>query len=211
MKLLSCAVVSAALAASANALGPQPPPKVDPTPTENFDWTDPYGSPELKRFDAACEAQSKFAASEYQLHDLMKGEPVGLWPYADALKTYFSGREYPGGWDGIDNHGYERTLLKMTYSDIPVKVREWIEEQERTKGKGKGLYAVYEKPPEGQAAPGPVKVPKKEAADKSRPLDNKKVAIFAPGALYEVLPLWVADGSDCKSRRQCPSSDNQNS
>ena len=198
MKLLSTALASALLTSWASALGPEPPPKVDPTATEGFTWEDPFSSKKLDQFDITCAVEGKFSASEYQLHDLFKGEPVGLWPYADALKTFFQGREYPGGWDGIDNHGYERTLLQMTYSHIPVKVREWIEEQERTDGAGKGLYAVYEKPPQGEAATGPAKVPKKNTTDDLRLLDKKKIAIFAPGAIYETLPLWVAENSDCK-------------
>lgn len=198
MKLVSSLIASALLTSWASALGPEPPPKVDPTPTEDFTWADPFTPGNLDQFDATCAAESKFSAFEHQLHDLFESEPVGLWPYAEALKSLFSGREYPGGWDGMDNHGYERTLLKMAYSNIPIKVREWIEEQERTEGKGKGLYAVYEKPPKGEAAAGPAKIPKKTAVDDLRLLDKNKIAIFAPGAIYETLPLWVAAGSDCK-------------
>lgn len=174
-----------------------PPPKVEPTKLENFNWTNPFTSPKLANFDAACESKRTFEANEFQLHDLQLPEPKGLQPYGEALKEFFGGREYPGGWDGIDAHRYERNLLKMEYADVPVKVREWIEEEERSEGPGKGLFAVYQKPAEGETVKKVAKLPK---ADHLRPLDKKRTVIFAPGAVYETLPLWVAEGSDCEGK-----------
>lgn len=171
------------------------PPRVEPTMTENFTWSDPFSSPKLAGFDTACESERTFTALEYQLHDLQEPEPKGLWPYGDALKALFGGRGYPGGWEGIDAHGYERILVKMEYTDVPVKVREWIEEQERSEGPGKGLFGVYDKPDKGAMVTGVANLPKE---DYLRPLDQGRVAIFAPGAVYETLPLWVAEGSDCE-------------
>ncbi|KUI72741.1 hypothetical protein VM1G_11858 [Cytospora mali] len=171
------------------------PPMVDPSKLENFTWSDPFSSPNLDRFDATCENQRTFNALEYQLHDLQKEEPKGLWPYGDALKTLFGGRPYPGGWNGMDAHGYERNLLKMEYTNVPVKVREWIEEQERSEGPGQGLFGVYDKPKKGEKATDVAKLPK---VDYLRPLDQNRVVIFTPGAVYETLPLWVAEGSDCE-------------
>lgn len=174
------------------------PPKIEPTKLDNFTWTDPFSSPKLANFDAACESQATFKAFEYQLHDLQMPEPQGLQPYGEALKTFFGGRPYPGGWDGIDAHRYERNLLKMEYADVPVKVREWIEEEERSEGPGKGLFAVYQKPAEGETVKKTAKLPEADKADKLRPLDEKKAVIFAPGAVYDTLPLWVAEGSKCE-------------
>lgn len=183
---------------------PQPvPPKVDPTPLENFTWTDPFprlsssasGSPLLT---AACESTRTFSAWEYQLHDLHEPEPRGLAPYGDALKTIFGGRAYPGGWDGLDAHGYERTLLKMAYADVPLPVRTWIAEQElQPKKGGKGLYAVYDKPKRAQRVTGTADL-SEEQGDEAE-WDAQRVVIFAPGALYENLPLWVAEGSACEA------------
>lgn len=195
-------ITLALLLSSAVAFGPAEPgagdnipPKIDPTKLENFTWSDPFSSPKLAEFDAACESQRTFTASEYQLHDLQQEEPKGLWPYSDALKTLFGGRPYPGGWNGMDAHRYERNLLKMEYTDVPVKVREWIEEQQRTKGPGKGLFGVYDKPGKGGKVEGEADLPK---VDYLRPQDHKRVVIFAPGAVYENLPLWVAEGSGCE-------------
>lgn len=183
------------------------PPKIEPSKLENFTWTDPFSSPKLANFDAACESQRTFKAFEYQLHDLQLPEPKGLGPYSEALKTFFGGRPYPGGWDGIDAHRYERNLLKMEYADVPVKVREWIEEEERSKGPGKGLFAIYQKPEEGETVQKTARLPDADKAEKLRPLDEKKIVIFAPGAVYENLPLWVAVGSKCEGETILPEFD----
>ncbi|KAJ9156037.1 hypothetical protein NKR23_g1247 [Pleurostoma richardsiae] len=176
------------------------PPPIAPTKLENFTWTDPFSSPQIGKFEAACEAQRTFPASEYLLHDLRVKPPEGLSPYAEALKKFFTGRPYPGGWDGMDAHRYERNLLLMEYAEIPLKARAWIEEQERTEREGKGLFAVYEKPVDGlKDVVGPVKFPEPEKAGSLRPLDKLRVAVFAPGAIYEILPLWVAEGSNCEA------------
>ncbi|KAK3316916.1 hypothetical protein B0H66DRAFT_583330 [Apodospora peruviana] len=203
---LAATTALAFLTSSASAVGPSipngPPKRPDgkPTKMENWKWTDPF----TKKFDAACSAEKSFPATEYLLDDLSEKAPKGLVQYREALKKVFADREYPGSWDGIDPHGYDRNLLMMEYSAVPVPVREWIEDQERQdSAKGKGLFAVYEKPvgetePRHtvQVAATPSPIP---AA--LRPLDEKRVVIFAPGALYETLPLWVAEsaeGSDCK-------------
>lgn len=188
--LLSPVVALVGPPASENILGI--PPKVEPTRFENFTWSDPFSSTRLAEFDSACAGQRTFAASEFQIHDLQAPEPKGLWPYGNALKLLFGGRPYPGDWDGMDPHGYERNLLKMDYTDVPVKVREWIEKQEKTDGPGKGLFGIYDIPEEGERVTGVAQV------DDVQQLDQKRVAIFAPGALYETLPLWVAEASDCE-------------
>lgn len=179
---------------------PQPvPPKVAPTKLDNFTWADPF--PRLAALDpapaASCETTRSFAASEYQLHDLHEAEPLGLAPYGDALKHIFGGRDYPGGWHGVDAHGYERILLKMEYKHVPVKVRDWIAEQERSSNKkNKGLYAVYDKPKKAQRVMGTADLD--EEQDQDRVWDAQRIVIFAPGAIYENLPLWVAEGSGCE-------------
>lgn len=190
---------------------PQPvPPKVDPTPLDNFTWTDPFPrlltttSTSSPPFDAACTSTRTFTALEYQLHDLHEAEPLGLAPYGDALKSIFGGRAYPGGWHGMDAHGYERTLLKMDYQDVPLKVRAWIAEQETSptgspKAQGKGLYAVYDKPKRAQRVTGTADLTE-EQDDVEREWDAQRIVIFAPGAIYENLPLWVAEGSDCEGK-----------
>lgn len=165
------------------------PPKVDPTKLDNFTWRDPFSSPKIHQFDAACENTRTFSASEFQLHDLSEPEPLGLFPFRNKLLAAFGSREYPGGWDGMDAHGYERNLLKMDYKDVPVQVREWAEGQERSEGPGKGLFAVLDKSTEGETAD-------TKASESS--LEEDKIVLFAPGALYETLPLWLAQDSACE-------------
>lgn len=182
---------------------PQPiPPRVAPTKLDNFTWADPFARDGINgitnNLGASCESTRTFAASEYQLHDLHDAEPLGLAPYGDALKHIFGGRQYPGGWHGVDPHGYERTLLKMEANDVPLKVREWVAEQERSSdSNNKGLYAVYDKPKKAQRVAGTANLDE-EQDDDDRVWDAQRVVIFAPGAIYENLPLWVAEGSDCE-------------
>lgn len=199
--MLSPALVPLALLLSpVLAQGPPPgganiPPQVAPTKLDNFTWTNPFSSSKMGRFDAACENTRTFPASEFQLHDLSTPEPMGLDPYSEALKAVFGGRPYPGGWNGMDAHGYERNLLKMEYEDVPDKVKEWIEEQEKTEGPGKGLFAVFDKVAQGETAKTTVDM---SASNDQRSLDEERTVVFAPGAIYETLPLWVAEDSGCE-------------
>lgn len=168
------------------------PPKVDPTKLENFAWANPFSpASKLRQFDATCDSTRTFSAAEFQLHDLRQPEPTGLKPYNEALKGLFYGREYPGGWEGMDNHGYERNMLKMEYTEVPAKVREWIQEQESAQGPGKGLYAILDKPAKRAEDDD-------DDDDEDEAESQGKVVIFAPGAIYENLPLWVAEDSGCE-------------
>ncbi|KAI5462719.1 hypothetical protein BGZ63DRAFT_384598 [Mariannaea sp. PMI_226] len=164
---------------------------------ENFDWKDPFQSEAISSFEPACESKASFDVLEYTLHDLMEPYPSGLKPWANGLREVFSDREYPGSWAGLDRHLHDRSLLLMGYEKIPLVVREWIEEQERSDGQGKALFAVFEKPKKDKdEVTSVVEFPSAEKIDRSQ--DEKKVAIFAPGALYGILPLWSAEGSNCK-------------
>jgi hypothetical protein len=204
MKFNNAAFAAIYIASAAAAVGPSVPGKQvrlegKLSKMEDFKWVDPFSSSKIRKFTPACEAEKTFHAREYILDDLEVEPPLGIEPWAEALKKIFKGRPYPGSWDGWDPHGYDRNLLMMEYSEVPVPVREWIEEQERTDGEGKGLFAVYEKPKDSQhKIQNIVKFPTKGMAPALRPLDKKKVVLFAPGALYELLPLWVAESSNCK-------------
>lgn len=210
MKLNTAALAASLIASTTAAMGPAIPgqqvrPEGKPTLMEDFKWADPFSSSKIRKFSPSCEAEKTFHAREYLLDDLQVEPPLGLEPWGDALKKIFKGRPYPGSWDGGDPHGYDRNLLMMEYSEVPIPVREWIEEQERTDGEGKGLFAVYEKPKDSQhKIQNVVKFPTKGMTPALRPLDKKKVVLFAPGALYDLLPLWVAEKSDCKGMCSVP-------
>lgn len=200
--LLTFALLTGAVTAVGPA-SPNSPPRLRGKREKMADWKwpNPFESPRHKKFDAACEVERLFEAKEYMLDDLSEKGPGGLLAYRDALKQVFAMREYPGSWDGIDPHGYDRNLLLMGYDEMPLKVREWIEEQERTDGPGKGLFAVYNRPVSGTRALHTIKIPAENpVSEEWRERDNRRVALFAPGALYEVLPLWVAEGSGCESK-----------
>ena len=189
MKVLSLL----ALASCAAAVGMKPSPT--PDKPEAFQWRYPFRDEDMAGWTRACEATQKFEAREFTLHELMDPFPRGLGPWATGLKELFAERQYPGGWGGWDKHLHDRTIVYMEFKDVPVKVREWIGGQEREGGEGKGLYAVFKKPVGKEEVAGTVGVGEGEDAD--------KVIIFAPGALYEVLPLWVAEGSECEGEL-CP-------
>lgn len=216
MKLARLAVAPCWVAAVAAFGAHNQPPKGEVTKTDNFVWADPFHDHRLAhKLTAACTVERTFHAREFLLHDLYEHDPKGLWAYGDALKTIFKGRPYPGGWDGLDPHMYDRPLLLMDYVDVPLAVREWIEEGEREvddedlgdagdaekkkeiEGR-KNLFAVFERPTEPEQKVTKTVVPAKTAAKAAllRPLDAKRVVIFAPGALYGILPLWAAAGVD---------------
>lgn len=200
------------------------PPKVEPTKLDNFTWTDPFSRPDrAASHRAACESARTFAASEHQLHDLSAPAPAGLQAYGGALKGAFGGRPYPGGWDGVDAHGYERTLLRMEWGDVPSLVRRWVRAQEQQEGdeeeeegeageagtgRGKGLFAVFDKPGQGKGEAEAVERTVDWSASEGEVEEEAKgrVVVFAPGAIYETLPLWVAEGSECEGtyKRSAP-------
>ena len=200
---LETLLTAAWLASSASAVGPATPKdsRLDGKPEKmaGWRWTNPFTAPSAKKFTPSCTASRTFAAREFVLDDLAEDPPLGLLPYRDALKQVFSTRQYPGSWDGIDPHGYDRLLLTMEYSDVPLNVREWIEEQERSDGEGKGLFAVYGKPGAGTRVLNIINVPRETPVNEEwRARDENRVVVFAPGALYEVAPLFVAAGSECE-------------
>jgi len=197
-------LAAALLTGSTTAIGPaapdQPPRlKGKPEKMSSWKWPNPFTSSTVtKKYDPVCTVERTIAAQEYLLDDLSQNPPKGLLPYRDALKSVFGTRDYPGSWDGIDPHGYDRHILFMDYHLMPLKVREWIEDQERSDGPGKGLFAVYPRPLPGTRVLHTVKVPQESPVPKEwRENDDRRIAIFAPGAIYETLPLWVADDSDC--------------
>lgn len=110
MKLNTVALAASCILTVSAKTGPAQPgvhSRLNGTPTkmEDFKWSDPFNSRRMKKFAPACDAEQTFKAREYLLDDLTAKPPKGISPWADALKKIFSGREYPGSWDGIDPHG----------------------------------------------------------------------------------------------------------
>ncbi|KAJ3519567.1 hypothetical protein NM208_g14078 [Fusarium decemcellulare] len=190
-------LASILLAGTTQAFQLRQPPPIDLV--KGFDWKDPFSLEAMAAFQPSCEAKASFEALEYTLHELMEPPPQGLKPWAQGLKKSFTGREYPGGWSGLDHHLHGRSLLLMDYHKLPLSVREWIEEQERTDGDGKALFAILDKPKDDKyEIEQVVDFPAADKIDRSN--DEQRVAIFAPGAIYGILPLWAAEGSECKDQ-----------
>ncbi|KAF7549016.1 hypothetical protein G7Z17_g6673 [Cylindrodendrum hubeiense] len=195
MKLNSAPTLAVLLAGTAQAFNFRKPPQ--PNKVDGFDWSNPFSSKAMSSFKSACESRANFNAFEYTLHDLMEAPPNGLKPWGQGLKKVFADREYPGGWAGMDPHLHNRNLLLMDYDKLPLLVREWIEEEERTDGAGKALFAVFDRPKqEEDEVESVVEFPPADKIDRSQ--DEHRVAIFAPGALYGILPLWAAETGECK-------------
>lgn len=178
------------------------PPRPEGKPTklspEDFPWSNPFKSSEIESFTPSCEAKQTFKASEFLLDDLSLPPPKGLEPYSSVLKNTLKDKPYPGSWNGIDPHGYDRNLVQMEYADVPLRVRNWIEQQEIDGAADDGLFSVFERTAKGETAKEtvkPLETPRQPGEDD--PADKDKVVLFAPGAMYRALPLWVAEGSDC--------------
>ncbi|PKS10989.1 hypothetical protein jhhlp_002748 [Lomentospora prolificans] len=170
------------------------------TVVETFNWRDPFGAHQTPPgFEVVCESKKTFRALQHIIADLEHELPMGLAPWSDAIFYFFGGRPYPGTWEGVDNKGEQREIMRMEYADVPPAVRAWIAEQKKNddpEALSKFLFGVFEKPKnEGDKIAGTAK-PRKDGSEAS---DDEKVLMFAAGALYEILPLWVADGSDCQA------------
>lgn len=198
--LSALAAVPASAQGVSNPRAPESLDEAKATIVESFKWRDPFANEATaEKFDVACEVTEVFKAEQYTLHQLYDKQPLGLWSYVDGLKKFFTEREYPGGWSGLDRHGWDRNVLLMYYDSVPVQVREWIEEQARTESEHFGLFAMFPKAKDKhEKVPEQVVVPKDGPVDRSE--DENKVILFAPGALYEILPLFVAESSECKGK-----------
>ncbi|KAL6921686.1 hypothetical protein FSST1_005712 [Fusarium sambucinum] len=193
--------VSALLAGLSQSFEMRRPPPVELV--KGFDWADPFTLSSMAAFQPKCDEKKQFEVFEYTLAELMEPPPKGLKPWAKGLKAVFANREYPGGWLGLDPHAGGRSVLLMNYDQIPLVVREWIEQQERTDGEGKALFAVLERPKNDEdEIEEVVRFPEADQIDREK--DKNKVAVFAPGALYGILPLWAAGTSECKGKMRYP-------
>ncbi|KAK3334136.1 hypothetical protein B0T19DRAFT_369958 [Cercophora scortea] len=179
---------------------------------DNFKWSRPFpdDGTDPGGFHVNCRAGGTFHAKMYKLIDLPHQPPSGLAPWHDAFEDFLGAREYAGSWDGVDHKGQDREIVVMDYVDVPIPVRNWIEEQQRdpspTNDK-KWLYGVFEKPKEAgdkivrNVRPQPTNEAGElmgNAEDYPTVPDKDKIVMFPAGAVYEIAPLWVAKGSKCE-------------
>ena len=136
------------------------------------------------------------------VQDLESPPPLGLAPWSDAIPFFFGGRPFPGSWEGIDHKAGARELVGMRLADVPGRVRGWIRERQvgDPESEERYLFAVYEGVGKGEEdevrVKGVTKLGEKAGSEEEEDL----VVFFAAGALYEILPLWVAEGSDCEGK-----------
>jgi len=157
-------------------------------------------------FLSLCENTKSFKAKQFKKSDIHKNPPQGLRPWADAIDRFIESHEYPGHWKGDDEQGSQRDYIVMEYADVPKAVKDWLATH-HDRGFGdhrKWFFAVFQKPKGGEnitetLKPGPVptSAPAGTQDDSSIP-DKEKILFFAAGAIYEMLPLWVAQGSKCE-------------
>lgn len=150
--------------------------------------------------EVPCKVDATFKATQHQLGDLQSPAP-----WSRAVLTYLGWHPYPGSWEGIDAGGDLRDIVIMEYADVPVAVRDWVDAQHRDKESTKSkwwLYGVFEKPKKdfGKASGIAMAPATPVAVGDDAPVipDADKVLMFAPAALYEILPLWVAKNSGCE-------------
>ena len=175
-------------------------------------------------WESRCEAHGTFKARQYDLAvegDVNRPLPFGLAPWADAIRSFLHGRAYPGHFRGDKGgedgsaHGSRKVFLTMEWTEVPRAVRQWVEDHQRKEwvdSHEHWLFAVLEHPQADETitttlGPPPTSTPAgdgesaPEAAPTERVVaDKDKVLFFAAGALYELLPLWVAEGSECESK-----------
>lgn len=192
-----------------------------------FKWSRPFpddGS-DPGGFHVNCKAKKTFHAKMYKLFDLPAQPPGGLAPWHDAIEDFMGHSDFMGSWDGVDHKGQEREIVVMEWKDVPLPVRQWIEEQQADPSEGnkrKWYFGVFEKPKEpGErifgtvkpkiAAPAATESPQEGQAHPThdaQPVkdlkDEDKILVFPAGAIYEILPLWVAQGSGACERKYFP-------
>lgn len=152
----------------------------------DFPWRDqlPANGGNVNGY-TSCQSTSHFNATQYKLSDLREPSPAGLAPWADVVEALFTSRFYPGSWQGVNYKGEDRDVVVMEWLDVPVTAGGWVEEQlSDEEMRLKRFMAVVTK----SGA---------EASFEETPV-NERLLIIAPGELYNFLPLWVSDKSECE-------------
>jgi hypothetical protein len=163
----------------------------------SFKWERPFpydDSPPLN-MDTKCEVEKSFKAEQWKLKDLQAPSP-----WTPAIETFLGWHLYVGSWEGGDPDADEREFLIMEWTDVPMPVRDWIENQHANKDNLNSrwwLFGIFEKPSEGKKV---VTWPSVAVGDTAPAKDEDRVILFAPAAMYEILPLWVGQGSECEGK-----------
>ncbi|KAH8702895.1 hypothetical protein GQ44DRAFT_631008 [Phaeosphaeriaceae sp. PMI808] len=103
---------------------PESAPFEEPTPTGQL-WTAKWDSVALQPYTQHCLNRNTYTAKIYKLSELYPD----LKEFAPELKVFYNKQLYAGSWNGVDEHGAKRDLMRMELSEIPFKVREWLKRE----------------------------------------------------------------------------------
>lgn len=158
----------------------------------DFPWRDPLPADggNLNGY-VSCQSTSHFNATQYKLADLREPSPAGLAPWADVVEALFTSRFYPGGWQGVNYKGEERDVVVMGWGDVPAAAKGWVEGQLADEEMRLKRFMVV------------VQRAGTEASVEEIPVEER-LLIIAPGELYNFLPLWVSDKSECEGEHPGP-------
>lgn len=167
---------------------------------DNFPWSNtmPADGGPLNGYET-CTSATYFNGTQYKVPDMRVAPPQGLQPWASIINGLFTSRFYPGSWQGVNYKGDQRDLVVMEWRDVPQHAREWVLEQLRDEEmRLKRFLAVVRKSKDGERVD--------EESVEGIP-DSERLLIIAPGELYNFLPLWVSQNSECEgmSSSGCPS------
>lgn len=164
-----------------------------PGHVKDFHWTRPfpYDNTAPLHTETKCEITRTFRAEQWTLRDLR------ACPWHTAIETYTGWHSYPGSWEGADHGPQQREYLVMDWLDVPAAVRKWVDGAEHHRDRNEGtqgkwwMFGQFERP---------VSLRRYGNSDGNGTgiRDEDKVLLFAPAVMYEILPLWVAEGSECE-------------
>lgn len=95
-------------------------PEPEPTPVGQL-WAAQWTADDLSSYTKHCASKATHKAEIYSLGEMYPK----LKTWAPELKIFYHRQHYPGAWEGKDEHGNKRVLMKMDYEDLPFAVREW--------------------------------------------------------------------------------------
>jgi hypothetical protein len=167
------------------------------------------GTPATSGYETVCDTMKTFNAKEFKRSELKKQPPFGMLPWLEAVENFLGEHDYPGHWKG-EHVEEDPEYLVMEYTDVPKPVRKWIENHHErgTHKHKKWLFAVLEKPKGDEKITKIIEPsPSVEGGEASQTAsaggaggipDKEKILFFAAGSIYEILPLFVAEGSKCE-------------
>jgi hypothetical protein len=95
----------------------------DPIPAGAL-WTAKWDTADLQSYNQRCQNRNTYTAKIYKLSEMYPD----LKDLPPDLKIFYNKQLYAGSWSGVDLHGTQRDLMRMSLSSVPYKVREWLKQ-----------------------------------------------------------------------------------